>query len=183
MIRRLFTLLGLLALISAALAATTLADDLLSFSLSRAAPASFCKCTCFSNSTIIQLNGLSTSPANGYSSSSGSGSSYSSGSGYSLKNVFTQRKSKPTKERTCNDCNRQFCLEKNNLPICKGATEEDVMTTCFQRDSTKDQAVVLIFIISTGSLLVYAAVRPYIERIQERTKERRTYLPVPTQAS
>lgn len=31
----------------------------------------------------------------------------------------------------CNDCNRQFCLGYN-LPICKGATEKDVFTTCFR---------------------------------------------------
>lgn len=36
-----------------------------------------------------------------------------------------------------------------------------------ERDSAKDQAVVLIFIIATVGLLVYAALRPYIEQWRE----------------
>ena len=47
------------------------------------------------------------------------------------------------KAGTCDDCNRQFCM-KQELAICKGAEEEDVFTTCFQRDSAKDEAVVFI---------------------------------------
>lgn len=107
-----------------------------------AASTSFCKCTCFSNSTIIQLDG---------SSSPNSGSS------------------KPDAKKTrgtCSDCNKAFCLSYN-LPICKGAKEEDVFTTCFQRDSAKDEAVVFIFIGATTALLVYAAVRPWVEKWSE----------------
>lgn len=33
---------------------------------------------------------------------------------------------------SCNDCNRKFCLEYN-LPKCRGAKEEDIVTTCFRR--------------------------------------------------
>jgi len=33
-----------------------------------------------------------------------------------------------------------------------------------ERDSVKDQAVVVIFIITTGGLLIYAAVRPWVNR-------------------
>ena len=33
----------------------------------------------------------------------------------------------------CNDCNRQFCLEYMNLPICKGKGAEEIFTTCFRR--------------------------------------------------
>lgn len=36
-----------------------------------------------------------------------------------------------------------------------------------ERDSAKDQAVVVIFITATVSLLVYAAARPYVNRWQE----------------
>lgn len=32
----------------------------------------------------------------------------------------------------CNDCNRQFCLEYMNLPICKGKGAEEIFTTCFR---------------------------------------------------
>jgi hypothetical protein len=107
------------------------------------AATSFCKCTCFSNSTIIQLDG--TSPSS------------------SPNTPSADDKVKKTRG-TCSDCNKAFCLSYN-LPICKGATEEDVFTTCFQRDSVKDEAVVFIFIGATTSLLLYAAVRPWVERL------------------
>lgn len=42
-----------------------------------------------------------------------------------------------------------------------------MFTTCFQRDSAKDEAVVFIFIGATTGLLVYAAVRPWVEKWSE----------------
>ncbi|KAK7525611.1 hypothetical protein IWX49DRAFT_593442 [Phyllosticta citricarpa] len=140
-----------------------------------ASPASFCKCTCFTNSSIIQLNGL---PSSTYSKT---GSNNVKDISDFLFERDHERRATKTKhrERTCNDCNRQFCLNYN-LPICKGAKEEDVFTECFQRDSAKDQAVVLIFIIATAGLLIYAALRPYIEQWREKANERRTYIPVST---
>jgi hypothetical protein len=39
-----------------------------------------------------------------------------------------------------------------------------VFTTCFQRDSRKDQIVVLTFIAGTVGLLGWAAVRKILER-------------------
>jgi len=77
----------------------------------------------------------------------------------------------------CNDCNRKFCIEYN-LPKCQHAEEEDIFTTCFQRDSRKDQAVVFIFIIATGGLLVWAALKPWLEKWVEAARERRAYIPV-----
>ncbi|KAI9668771.1 MAG: hypothetical protein M1831_000840 [Alyxoria varia] len=71
--------------------------------------------------------------------------------------------------RTCNDCNRQFCLW-HDLPILEDCrrenkgNEEDIFAECFQRDSAKDQAVVYTFIILTAGLLIYAAVRPWLEK-------------------
>jgi hypothetical protein len=52
------------------------------------------------------------------------------------------------------------------------------MTTCFQRDSAKDEAVVFIFIVATVGLLVYAMVRPWVETWAEKYKERRSYMPI-----
>jgi hypothetical protein len=52
------------------------------------------------------------------------------------------------------------------LPICKNADEKDVLTTCFQRDSRKDQIVVLTFIGVTIGLLGWAAVRKVMEKRQ-----------------
>lgn len=60
-------------------------------------------------------------------------------------------------------CNRAFCLSQR-LPICKDAEEKDVFTMCFQRDSRKDQIVVLTFIAGTMALLGWAAVRKLLER-------------------
>lgn len=50
------------------------------------------------------------------------------------------------------------------LPICKGAEEKDIYTICFQRDSTKDQIVVVTFIMVTVGLLGWSAVRKVLER-------------------
>lgn len=120
------------------------------------ASSAFCKCTCFGNSTIIDLNG-------GTASTPGSDNS---------KKI----------DRTCNDCNKKLCLDYH-LPICKGAEDEDVFTQCFcasgwachkiladwhlGRDSAKDQAVVFIFIFATVGLLVFAGIRPWVDRWRE----------------
>ncbi|KAJ5088178.1 hypothetical protein N7456_011794 [Penicillium angulare] len=145
-------------------------------------PTSFCKCTCFSNSTIIPLD-----PAK-----SSSGSSAIDNVLNLAERVFEGVEPEPedeqnengiesraTKYRTlsCNDCNRKFCLNYE-LPICKGAKEDDVFTTCFQRDSRKDEAVVFIFIFATGGLLAWALAKPWIERYLEAARERRSYMPV-----
>lgn len=125
------------------------------------AATSFCKCSCFGNSTIIALSGSkasSTSPKTSHFNSAAAGSSQ-------------------THRGTCNDCNRKFCLDYN-LPICKNAKEEDVVTTCFQRDSAKDEAVVFVFIFATVGLLVYAAVKPWVETWAEKMRERRSYMPI-----
>lgn len=63
-------------------------------------------------------------------------------------------------------CNKAFCLSQR-LPICKDAAEKDVFTTCFQRDSRKDQIVVLTFIATTVGLLGWAAARKIVEKRKE----------------
>ncbi|TEY43658.1 hypothetical protein BOTCAL_0365g00100 [Botryotinia calthae] len=103
-------------------------------------PPSFCKCTCFTNSTIIPL------------------SSHSSSSSDKSDSKHDAR----APAATCTMCNRAFCLAQR-LPICKEAEEKDVFTTCFQRDSRKDQIVVLTFIAGTLGLLGWAAVRKVVD--------------------
>ncbi|KAK3724211.1 hypothetical protein LTR37_001336 [Vermiconidia calcicola] len=122
-----------------------------------ASPTTFCKCTCYSNSTIIPLDGPPSSP--------------SMGSNNSAENSSTPA------HRTCNDCNKQFCLDLD-LPICNEATEDDVFTTCFQRDSAKDQAVVFIFIFATVGLLAWAAMKPWVLKWRDSARLRRSYTPV-----
>jgi hypothetical protein len=101
---------------------------------------SFCKCTCFGNSTIVALDAPSTK-----------------------KPAALELKPRASK-KTCNDCNRQFCL---GYAFCAGEKEENVLTTCFQRDSAKDQAVVFVFIGATVGLLGWAALRPWVEGWRE----------------
>lgn len=128
------------------------------------APTSFCKCTCFTNSTIIPLDGPSSSLKNN--------TFFSDPSPPSLKvrndnPLFDTRAPAEGAKRTCNNCNKQFCLSYN-LPICKDAdVEKDVFATCFQRDSTKDEIVVVGFIFATVSLLAWATIKPWVERWRE----------------
>ncbi|KAK4547706.1 hypothetical protein LTR36_000664 [Oleoguttula mirabilis] len=121
-----------------------------------ASPTSFCKCTCFTNSTIIPLDDTATAPS-------------------STPKDASDRAA--LKGRSCTDCNKQFCLDYH-LPICQGAKEDDVFATCFQRDSTKDQAVVFIFIFATGGLLIWAAVRPWVQKWRDSNRVRAAYAPV-----
>lgn len=117
------------------------------------APTTFCKCTCFSNSTIIPFEAYSPSEASNTNATGG------------------------RKPRSCNDCTKQFCLDAD-LSICSEATEENVFTLCFQRDSTKDQAVIFIFIFATVGLLAWAAIKPYVVQWRERTRAKYSYTPV-----
>ncbi|KAL4883630.1 hypothetical protein BJY04DRAFT_22269 [Aspergillus karnatakaensis] len=142
----------------------------LTSSVLASSPASFCKCTCFSNSTIIPLD-----PDKRDSSSV-----------HNALTLLTRNDTIETQDEkragnyrsmSCNDCNRKFCLGYD-LPICKGAKEEDVFTTCFQRDSRKDEAIVFIFIIATGGLLLWAVFRPWVQKWIEAARERRSYIPV-----
>ncbi|KAL4784268.1 hypothetical protein BJX76DRAFT_327813 [Aspergillus varians] len=133
-------------------------------------PASFCKCTCFSNSTIIPLD-----PAKGGSSSLHGALNLFSRIDYT--GTQDEKRAGNYRSLSCNDCNRKFCLGYD-LPTCKGAKEDDVFTTCFQRDSRKDEAIVFIFIIATGSLLIWAVIRPWVQRWIEAARERRSYIPV-----
>lgn len=137
------------------------------------APTSFCKCTCFNNSTIITLD---PSPSSSESISRFLWTRADPKGGGDGK--------KPQRQGNCNDCNKQFCLDYN-LPICKKAMEKDVVTTCFrmspfswlfrdipvdslkltsiERDSSKDQVVVFIFIFATIGLLGWALIRPWVD--------------------
>lgn len=111
-------------------------------------PSSFCKCTCFSNSTIIELRPINTDKdlSDGLlkrlvESPESRGWNFDE---YSIPDIDAREETKesggddkqkqtPSRNRalTCNDCNRAFCLDYN-LPKCKGAKEEDVIATCFR---------------------------------------------------
>jgi hypothetical protein len=50
------------------------------------------------------------------------------------------------------------------VPFCKDATDEDIQTMCFRRDSNKDKIIVWGFILGTTSLLGWAAFKNLAER-------------------
>ncbi|KAJ1337753.1 hypothetical protein MN608_00608 [Microdochium nivale] len=117
-------------------------------SLSLAAAPTFCKCTCFKNSTLIQLG-----PESSSSSPDSRGVHWQASPGQlSTRSAST----------SCTQCTRAFCLS-HNLPICKGAEESDTIAICFQRDSRKDQLIVWSFILGTTGLLAWAAIRRLVE--------------------
>ncbi|OBT49108.1 hypothetical protein VE00_00219 [Pseudogymnoascus sp. WSF 3629] len=143
--------------------------------VSCASPPSFCKCTCFTNSTIIELTPKTTSEKSA-----------------NLLNRFSPDAPASLERRAassadCSQCNRAFCIAQN-LPICKNAEEKDIFTTCFQRDSRKDQIIVLAFICTTLGLLVWAAGSKVVEkrragaglfrRSGSRQDDQGTYAPV-----
>lgn len=165
-----------------------------------ASPTSFCKCTCGSNSTIIPLD-APVSPS-GHNllflhkrqeddkSAPPPDNEEGDNDNSDDKNEDDKSKEKEEGDKegdnsdrkeyragNCNDCNRQFCLSYN-LPICKNVGMEDVFTTCFQRDSRKDEAVVFIFIFATAGLLGWAAVKPWVGKWVENARVRRNYIPV-----
>lgn len=125
----LFMVVALLSCTSFTLASSELTVPLLSdtcdcqltISIWWLAPASFCKCTCFTNSTIIPLdspNPESTPPLNSFDLRDDNA-------------TFHEKRVNKYRALSCNDCNRKFCLDYN-LPMCKGAKEDDVFTTCFR---------------------------------------------------
>ncbi|KAK3381908.1 hypothetical protein B0H63DRAFT_215875 [Podospora didyma] len=125
---------------------------------STAAP-TFCKCTCFTNSTIIPLG-----PQGGQNPSPPAAAAKAPAS----KAVGSlQEKEKRAASSSCTQCNRAFCLNYN-LPICKGAEEKDVVTSCFQRDSRKDQIIVWGFILGTAGLLGWAGLKRVLELRETR---------------
>ncbi|KIX02409.1 uncharacterized protein Z518_08350 [Rhinocladiella mackenziei CBS 650.93] len=148
---------------------------------------SFCKCICFNNSTIIALNpppSSSQSPSlhnldiRSPDTDPDSFDSYPEPDSGPVTRREPADSTRPHHKPTCADCTRAFCLDYN-LPICKNARDEDVFTTCFQRDSLKDEAVVVIFVFATAGLLAWALVKPWIDRLRERS----TFIPLPQHES
>ncbi|KXX73647.1 hypothetical protein MMYC01_209646 [Madurella mycetomatis] len=167
-------------------------------SFASAAVPTFCKCTCFQNSTIIPLGPQHDNPppapvpppASSSSSSSPpsetSTSAVDDGSdeedddntnsnsnnlrspNHNRNPAFHWLASRET-STSCKQCNRAFCL-KYNLPICKDAEEKDIVTDCFHRDSAKDQIVVWGFILGTAGLLGWAGLRRAVEKHRERQR-------------
>ena len=67
-----------------------------------------------------------------------------------------------TPSKPCAECNKQFCIDRlpdECNPSLKSSDSEVVITTeCFKRESTKDEIIVVTFLILTGGLLLYATI-------------------------
>lgn len=110
-----------------------------------AAP-TFCKCTCFKNSTIIPLG-----PETELVSSS------QLRRAILFKADLASLPPEPrSKSKSCSVCTKAFCLAQG-IDFCEDAKEGDVTTMCFQRDSNKDKVIVWGFIVGTVGLLGWAA--------------------------
>ncbi|ETN43438.1 uncharacterized protein HMPREF1541_02597 [Cyphellophora europaea CBS 101466] len=158
----------LLAFLTAALLSTNALS-------ARLSATSFCKCVCFNNSTIIALN----PPDNSKSSHSSLKFSRTVPALAPRAPADEKTEDNPNNDEeakkdathhhkpTCADCNRAFCLSQG-LKICEAAKEEDVFATCFQRDSLKDELVVILFVACTGGLLAWALVKPWVHRVRAK---------------
>ncbi|RYO89242.1 hypothetical protein DL766_004550 [Monosporascus sp. MC13-8B] len=131
----------------------------------------FCKCTCFKNSTLIQLgpskSTSATDPTLLFSPRDSDVSSQQDAQNAPRSPPLPLEPGRRAASTSCTQCTRAFCLSQN-LPICRDAGETDVVATCFQRDSRKDRIIVWGFILATAGLLGWAAVRRVVELREER---------------
>lgn len=124
-----------------------------------AAALTFCKCTCFKNSTIIPLG-----PA---------GQNHDAPASLRrsppppplplLASPPSPARSRRSVSTSCSECTRAFCLSQG-IDFCKGAHEENVVTMCFQRDSNKDRIIVWGFLLGTVALLAWVALKHVMAR-------------------
>lgn len=80
---------------------------------------------------------------------------------------------------TCQDCTRHFCAQQAPS-ICTTVEPDSITITseCFVRESGKDEAIVLLFLTVTGSLLLYAMiVKPILKRRQNSREARYGAIP------
>ncbi|PFH61626.1 hypothetical protein XA68_16801 [Ophiocordyceps unilateralis] len=130
--------------------------------VSAASGPTFCKCTCFKNSTIIPLG-----PASQFKDPASKSPSLL------LRSLGDDR---PAPDRrsastSCSECTKAFCLSQG-IDFCKEAKDENVITMCFQRVSNKDRFIVWGFILVTLGLLAWAAFKRLVEWRDGRTLHR-----------
>ncbi|KAF8942396.1 hypothetical protein BGZ47_006533 [Haplosporangium gracile] len=113
-------------------------------------PISFCKCICGQQKFIVTLPRDTQYPVFGGSS------------------------------KACGSCTKIFCLD-TNPNMCKdvGTGEGDeLITTCFERDSYKDQFIVYLFLTITFGLLGFAGLQPFLSGLWQR-RQQRSYSQMP----
>ncbi|KAK8044493.1 hypothetical protein PG993_004517 [Apiospora rasikravindrae] len=151
---------------------------LFSQAIAKSAP-TFCKCTCFKNSTIVPLGPKDASdntPSHAKPNLPPQSGNNNNNKFLRSLNPFTtddpdlesHHLSARAASASCAQCTRKFCLDYG-FPFCKKAEEKDVVTMCFQRDSRKDQIIVWGFIFGTLGLLGWAGVRRFTEMREVKT--------------
>ncbi|KAG0359244.1 hypothetical protein BGZ54_010033, partial [Gamsiella multidivaricata] len=106
-------------------------------------PISFCKCICGQEKTITALPRDTQHPIFGGSS------------------------------KACLACTKQYCLD-NKPDMCKGVGTgegDELITTCFERDSYKDQFIVYLFLTITFGLLGFATLQPFLKGLWQRRQQ------------
>ncbi|KAH7157759.1 putative MFS transporter [Dactylonectria estremocensis] len=134
----------------------------------------FCKCTCFKNSTIIPLGPASPQALR-------RGPEAANLAADSIAWVGSPRSlAERSKSKSCSECTKAFCLGQG-IDFCKEAKEDDVTTMCFQRDSNKDKIIVWAFIVGVMALLGWAAFKRLTSWRQGNPLGRQTtnYAPMP----
>ncbi|KOS19846.1 hypothetical protein ESCO_005614 [Escovopsis weberi] len=116
--------------------------------IASASAPTFCKCTCFKNSTIIPLG-----PEHQLRRRS---------LPVDLPSENPRHHAPRSISTSCSECTKAFCLSQG-IDFCKDAKEEDVTTLCFKRDSNKDRIIVWGFIFGTTGLLGWAAFKRIVE--------------------
>ncbi|KAG0306962.1 hypothetical protein BGZ98_001384 [Dissophora globulifera] len=107
-------------------------------------PVSFCKCVCGQEKSITALPRDTQHPIFGGSS------------------------------KACGGCTKQYCLDINP-DMCKGVGTgegDELITSCFERDSYKDQFIVYLFLTITFGLLGFAGFQPFLSELWQRRQQR-----------
>ncbi|KAK3829717.1 MAG: hypothetical protein J3R72DRAFT_263266 [Linnemannia gamsii] len=113
-------------------------------------PISFCKCVCGQEKTITAMPRDAQHPIFGGTS------------------------------KACGSCTKQFCLDSKS-DMCKGVGTgegDELITTCFERDSYKDQFIVYLFLTITFGLLAFAGLQPFLNGLWQR-RQQRSYSQMP----
>ncbi|KAH7175821.1 putative MFS transporter [Dactylonectria macrodidyma] len=144
----------------------------------------FCKCTCFKNSTIIPLgpeHADAASPQTLRRRRGPESANLAAADSVSVAWLGSPRSlSERSKSKSCSECTKAFCLGQG-IDFCKEAKEDDVTTMCFQRDSNKDKIIVWAFIVGVMALLGWAAFKRLTSWRQGNPFGRQTanYAPMP----
>ncbi|KAK1624786.1 hypothetical protein BDP81DRAFT_329568 [Colletotrichum phormii] len=112
----------------------------------------FCKCTCFKNSTIVALG---PQHADGEPPGNAAPPSSRRDTSSHLTSSESPLLNKRAASSSCSQCTKAFCLSRG-IDFCRNAKDEDVQTMCFQRDSNKDRVIVWGFLLGTSGLLGWA---------------------------